>query len=284
MKKLLAFVAVLVICLSVSGQEVTYTILSSENSEIKLYPNHLGSSIKSIIPGTVSKTNYRLIQKTEKSKSSYIFVEFVNILDKYLVSYETDMVTPGVWAMKTYSFEDIYDACKRQNAIYFEGTLLGMKIEIYQRPDNFNDVIVIDGIESMSPIKIKIFESNSAQALADALNRAKNDSIQAAQLAAKDSIEKAERLLKDKEVIENLVVAGAELGLSREVVEESITKHDEYYIAYLSKTQRLDNKKSGEIFARFNREEVKKYYLNYTVEQLNFLSRGHSKSLSRYEL
>lgn len=67
--------------------------------------------------------------------------------------------------MKTYSFDDVYNSVRRENAILLKGELLGMKIEIYQRPLNFKDIVSIDGFEFPSPIKINLYETNIAQGL-----------------------------------------------------------------------------------------------------------------------
>ena len=94
----------------------------------------MGESLKSLIPKAdlESKEKYRLIEKNDEGKTSLIFVEFTHVLDKMFVCYETDLINAGLWNVKAYGFDDIYNSVRRENAILLKGELVGMKIEIYQ--------------------------------------------------------------------------------------------------------------------------------------------------------
>ena len=132
----------------------TYTVLSRDNDSIRLQPNKLGDAIKSAIPGQGSESHYWLIQKEDKQQMTYVFVELVHLVDRILVAYETE--TPGKWKTTTYGVADLYNAIKRESTIYLSGQVLGLKVEMFQRPDNFKDIISIDGIEFPSPIKLNL--------------------------------------------------------------------------------------------------------------------------------
>ena len=190
--------------ISVLEHAQTYTIISRSNDTIRLQSNKLGEVLKSVAPGKANDLdeNYRLIEKIENGKKSLLFIEFTQVLDKVFVSYETDMIHAGDWMVKTYSFSDIFNSIKRVNAIYLKGELLGMNIEIFQRPDNFKDIINIDGIEFPSPIKVLAFETKITQEIQH----------------------------KENEITKELY----RLGLTEKDIEATKGKANECYIAYLA--------------------------------------------------
>ena len=133
--KVLLIALLLFSCANLGAQ--SYTIISRNNIDtIKMVPNALRNGMnaaKSIIPGISSEApQYRLIKKVQDGKESLIFVDFVKLADKILVAYETDMVTPGEWNVMTISIEDLYNAVVRNDAISLSGSILGMKVEMYQ--------------------------------------------------------------------------------------------------------------------------------------------------------
>lgn len=133
--KVLLIALLLFSCANLGAQ--SYTIISRNNIDtIKMVPNALRNGMnaaKSIIPGSSSEApQYRLIKKVQDGKESLIFVDFVKLAGKILVAYETDMVTPGEWNVTTISIEDIYNAVVRNDAISLSGSILGMKVEMYQ--------------------------------------------------------------------------------------------------------------------------------------------------------
>ena len=166
MKKLSLLLFVAIVTSSLNAQ--TYTIVSRSNDTIKMFRNTLGdasSALKSMLPGSKSEApEYRLIKKTYQGKESMIFVDFTKVLDKILVAYETDMITPGEWTMTTISFSDLYNAVTRRDAIYLSGEILGMKVEMFQRPPViWEDLVRIDGIEFPLPLKLATYESDLVQ-------------------------------------------------------------------------------------------------------------------------
>ena len=165
MKKLSILLFVAIVTSSLYAQ--TYTIVSRSNDTIKMFRNALGdgaSALKSMLPGSKSEApQYRLIKKSHQGKESLIFVDFTKISDKILVAYETDMVTPGEWQVTTISYSDLYNAVTRRDAIYLNGEILGMKVEMFQRPSLYDDRAIIDGIEFSLPVKLAIYESELAQ-------------------------------------------------------------------------------------------------------------------------
>lgn len=144
--------------LNVMAQE--YTVISRNNDTIKLYPNLLGKAIKALVPGTSTEAppEYRLIKKVQDGKESYLYVEFSKQIEKLFVAYETDMITPGKWDVHIYTAGDVYKCMHRVNAILLQGEIMGMPIEIYQRPANFQDRISIDNVEFSMPIKVAVIE------------------------------------------------------------------------------------------------------------------------------
>ena len=172
----------------------SYTIISRSNDTIRLQTIKLGDAIKSIVPGKNSEIeeNYRLIERVYNGKKSLIFVEFTQALDKIFITYETDLIHAGDWKVWTYSFSDLFKAMKRENAIFLKGQLLGMDIEIYQRPDNFKDIINIDVIECRSPIKVQLFESKITQEIQNLKNEKNSE------LFKKDGRKKAGSPIQEK--------------------------------------------------------------------------------------
>ena len=206
--KLLLLSLLLLACINLGAQ--SYTIISRNNQDtIKMVPKALRNSMnaaKSIIPGSSSEApQYRLIKKVQDGKESLIFVDFVKLADKILVAYETDMVTPGEWTVTTISYEDLYKAVVRNNAIYLSGSILGMKVEMYQRPPAlFEDMVNIDGVEFALPIKLATYESELA--------------------------EKRNKYMVTAEQQEQAIKTGV---ISAQDVEEAAKNPNDYYIAYL---------------------------------------------------
>ena len=228
----------------------SYTIISRSNDTIRMQSNKLGDALKSVLPGKSSEAannNYRLIEKNDNGKKSLLFVEFTQVLDKVFVTYETDLIHSGDWSVKTYSFNDIYNSTKRGNAIFLKGQLLGMNIEIYQRPDNFVDVVNIDGIEFPTPIKVSVLENKINQ-------EAQNKNVE---------------LYK--------------LGLTENDVMDSKDKVNECYIAYLIKSDKfnpyVDRTLINELCVQ---DIIKSLQVKYNDKQLEYLSREHDTRLNKY--
>ena len=232
----------------------SYTIISRSNDTIRLQTNKLGDAIKSIVPGKNSEIeeNYRLIERVYNGKKSLIFVEFTRALDKIFITYETDLIHAGDWKVWTYSFSDLFKAMKRENAIFLKGQLLGMDIEIYQRPDNFKDIINIDGIEFPSPIKVQLFESKITQEIQNLKN------------------EKNSELFK--------------LGLTEDDTNNTSEKKNECYIAYLLSSGRFNNSADRALMNDLcNKDVVQALLSKYSETQLNYLSKGYDNRLKKYE-
>lgn len=228
----------------------SYTIISRSNDTIRLQTNKLGDAIKSIVPGKNSEIeeNYRLIERVYNGKKSLIFVEFTQALDKIFITYETDLIHAGDWTVWTYSFSDLFKAMKRENAIFLKGQLLGMDIEIYQRPDNFKDIINIDGIEFPSPIKVQLFESE--------IQNLKNE--------------------KNSELFT--------LGLTEDDANNTSEKKNECYIAYLLSSGRFNNSADRALMNDLcNKDVVLALLSKYSETQLNYLSKGYDNRLKKYE-
>lgn len=252
MKKSIFILAVLSAATVLNAQ--TYTIVSRSNDTIKLQSNKVGDALKSIIPGKTSDidNNFRLIEKEENGKKSLLFIEFTQVLEKIFISYETDMVHAGDWDVKTYGFSDIYSAVKRENAILLKGDLLGMKIEIYQRPEIFKDIINIDGIEFPSPIKVQAFENKTAQDV----------------LAKKQ---------------EKFVAEIFKLGLTENDISSTKSEANECYIAYLLLTGNFDTSADRTLMTDLcNKDRVKELMAKYNEKQLEYLAQGHDSRLNKY--
>ena len=232
----------------------TYTIVSQNNDTIRLYSNELGESLKSLITKAdlERKDKYRLIEKNDEGKSSLIFVEFTHVLDKMFICYETDLINAGLWNVKAYSFDDVYNSVRRENAILLKGELLGMKIEIYQRPLNFKDIVSIDGFEFPSPIKINLYETNIAQGL------------------------RSQKIERNKEL--------NQLGLTEYDITETRDKVNECFIAYLLVSGKFNSAEDKTIIKGLcNNEVVMSLTKKYNDAQLKFLSNGYDTQLKRYE-
>lgn len=232
----------------------TYTILSQNNDTIRLYSNELGESLKSLIPkaDSESKEKYRLIEKNDEGKSSLIFVEFTHVLDKMFICYETDLINAGVWNVKAYSFDDVYNSVRRENAILLKGELLGMKIELYQRPLNFKDIVSIDGFEFPSPIKINLYETNIAQGLRN------------------------QKMERNKEL--------NQLALTEDDITETRDKVNECFIAYLLVSEKFNSSEDKTLIKGLcNNEVVMSLTKKYNESQLKYLSNGHDAQLKVYE-
>ena len=252
MRKSILIIATLIVATIVNAQ--SYTIISRSNDTIRLQTNKLGDAIKSIVPGKNSELeeNYRLIEKVDKGKKSLLFVEFTQVLDKIFICYETDLVHAGDWAVRAYSFNDLFNAMKRENAILLTGQLLGMNIDIYQRPDNFKDIINIDGIEFPSPIKVQLFESKITQEIQNLKN------------------EKNSELFK--------------LGLTEDDANNTSEKKNECYIAYLLSSGRFNNSADRALMNDLcNKDVVQALLSKYSETQLNYLSKGYDNRLKKYE-
>ena len=182
---------------------------------------------------------------------SLIFVEFTQLLDKLFITYETDLIHSGDWIIRAYNFGDIFYSTKRINAIMLKGQLLGMDIEIYQRPENFKDIINIDGIVFPSPIKLSVFENKLTQDIQDKKN------------------EKAIELHK--------------LGLNEEDIKRTEGKENECYIAYLLINGSFNNSVDRTLMNDLcNQEEAMKLKAKYNEDQLKFVSKGYDSRLNKY--
>lgn len=251
MKKFIFTLAALFIVTLVSNSQ-TYKIISRSNDTIRLQSNKLGDAMKSIVPGKSEvEDKYRLIEKVENGKKSLLFIEFTQILDKVFVAYETDLIHAGDWIIRAYSFNDIFNSVKRIDAILLKGELLGMNIEIYQRPDNFKDIISIDGIEFSSPIKVLAFETKLAQ----------------------------EELSKKQEKYGDLM----KLGLTEEDVANTMGKANECYIAYLLISGNFNTSIDRTLMNDLcDKDEAMNLKAKYNETQLIFLSKGCDSRLKKY--
>lgn len=240
-------ILVLLALVATSIQAQTYTVVSRSNDTILLHPNKLGEALKSAIPGGGATENYRLIEKVDGGKKSLLFVDFVQLVDKIFVTYETDLVHAGEWQMTTYSFDSIFNAVQRENAILLKGELLGMNIVIYQRPNLYKDVINIDGIAFDLPIKVQAFEAKLAQ----------------------DSQKKSGEL--------------GRLGLTEEDVAQMEGKANECYIALLIKNGNFNHSVDKTVlYDLIDRDAEASIRAKYDKDQLLFLSRGHDTRLNKY--
>lgn len=262
MKKIISLCMSVFMAVAISAQ--TYTIISRSNDTIKMVPNALGASasaLKSIIPGSKAEVpQYRLIKKVHNGKESLIFVDFTKILDKILVAYETDLVTPGEWQVSTITYADLYNAVTRKDAIYLSGSILGMKVEMFQRPSMYEDIVNIDGIEFPLPLKLVTYESELAQK---------------AQKVAEKELQRVEKEMAYAE----------KLGMDEKQITELAQKEEnKAYIALLIKTQSLDRSYNQEITKYFSFDEIQKLMQQYSEEKLEEMSKKHSKCFERYEV
>lgn len=254
--KLYTLVGLFLFTLAINAQ--TYTIVSRNNQDtIKMYPNSLMGGLKSVVPGAKSEpAQYRLIKKVHQGQESLLFVEFAQVLDKILVAYETNMQTPGAWQVITVSYPDLYQALTRINAIYLEGGIWGMKVQVFQRPSLFCDMVNIDGVEFALPIKLAVYE---------------NDLIQKAE---KEKEKELQRLERDKKE-----------GFSEQIITELAAKQaNKAFVALLLNTQKFDRSYSSDVKKYFNYAELQDLMRTLTIEQLEKMAEGHSSYFDRYEV
>ena len=273
--KIILFALLVFACTNLWAQ--SYTIISRNNSDtIKMVPNALRNgmnAVKSFIPGSSSeRPQYRLIKKIYGGKESLIFVDFVKLADKILVAYETDMVTPGEWKVTTISYEDLYNAVVRKNAIYLSGSILGMNVKVYQRPPVlFEDMVNIDGVEFALPIKLAVYESELAK---KAEKAAAKELAEAEKAVAKELAEAEKTATKE--------IADAE---KEKLLYELASKtENQAFVALLIKTQAIDTLYLSEVKKYFQWDIVIKYIETYTAEQLKDMSAKHNKYFNKYEL
>ena len=233
----------------------TYTIISRNNQDsILLFPDNAGAALKSLassLPGAQKESESLkfLIKKVENGKESLVFIDFVNTLDKYFVTYETDMSTPVEWLYQSYGFKDIYNSLTRKNAIYLEGNLLGISFAIHQRPELYNDIICIDKTTKIAaPIKINLLGKTL------------------------------------EEVEQDRLPVLIRMGISEEVAKDAIANPDSYFLAYLLKSANFDTKYREELRTRSDGDKINTLSKNYTVEQLKEMGKGSSKELKKYDL
>ena len=255
---LLSFVTLMTVNLN----SQTYTIISRNNQDsILLFPNNAGAALKSFassLPGAKKESEPLkfLIKKVENGKESLIFVDFVNTLDKYFVIYETDMTTPVKWLYKLYGFKDIYTSLTRKNAIYLEGSLLGIPFEIHQRPEVYSDMICIDNTTVIAcPIKINLLEKMIAE-------------------------EDTQHAQTEQERLPKLL----EIGIPEDVARDAIANPDPYYLAYLLKNSNFNSKYRDDLRSRADGNKINQLLKTYTVEQLEEMGRGYNKELKKYNL
>lgn len=270
MKKLIFLFLSIFVTVSLLAQ--TYTVISRNNDTIKMFPNALGSganALKSLVPGSAPITpQYRLIKKVDQGKESLIFVDFTRVLDKILVTYETDLVTPGEWKVTTISYADLYNVVTRQNAIYLSGEIFGMKVEMFQRPPViWEDIVNIDGVEFPLPLKLAAYESDLAQK------------------AQKAAEKEQQRLEKELANAAKTVEEEKKKAEQERIITELATKtENRAYLALLFKTQRLDKSFGAEIKQYFPWDEIQKLIQSYSVEQLQNMSKNHSEYFEKYEI
>ena len=254
----------------------SYTIISRNNIDtIKMVPNALRNGMnaaKSIIPGSSTEApQYRLIKKVQDGKESLIFVDFVKLADKILVAYETDMVLPGEWNVTTISFEDLYNAVVRNNAISLSGSILGMKVEMYQRPPAlFEDMVNIDGVEFALPIKLAAYESELAK--------------KAEKAAAKELAEAEKAIAKELAIAAKTANDETKNAEQEKLLFELADRvENQAFVALLVKTQTLKVLYMSEVKKFFPWDKLQRFVENYTEEQLEEMSAKHNKYFDRYE-
>ena len=159
------------------------------------------------------------------------------------------MITPGEWQTTTISYEDLYNSVVRENAIYLKGEILGMQVEMFQRPSIYEDMVKIDGIEFPLPLKLAVYESE----LAKKLEKAKEKELQ--------------RMEQENTI--------------RELAEKDENKA---YIALLLKTQLLDTSYKSEIIRYFPNDEIQQLINTCSIEELEKKSKNHDKYFNKYEI
>lgn len=240
----------------------TYTIISRNNQDsILLFPNNAGAALKSLassLPGAQKESEPLkfLVKKVENGKESLIFIDFVNTLDKYFVTYETDMTTPVKWLYKLYGFKDIYNSLTRKNAIYLEGSLLGIPFEIHQRPEAYCDMICIDNTTIIaSPIKVNVLEKMITE-------------------------EGTQHAQKEQERLPKLI----EIGIPENVAKDAIANPDPYFLAYLLRSANFDTKYREYLHSRPDKDKINQLVKIYNIEQLMEMGKGCNKELKKYNL
>jgi hypothetical protein len=265
MKKHLKIVMLLsfVILTTTNLSSQTYTIISRNNQDtILLFPNNAGAALKSLsssLPGAQKETEPLkfLIKKVENGRESLIFVDFINTLDKYFVTYETDLNLPGKWKYTLYGFKDIYKSLTRRNAIYLEGDILGISFKIHQRPELYRDRMLIDNQTLIScPIKIDQLEKTLTNEL----------------------------FQQQKEEAENLSNLLLNLGISEDVAKDAIRNPDPYFIAYLLKSGNLNPTYRDEVRTREDRDKINQLTNEFSMNQLQVMGKGCNKEVRKYEL
>ena len=257
MKKILIILAAVLCTMSVCAQE--YTVISRDNDVIKLFPNALGKGLKSILPGGAGEPEYRLIKKVENGKESLLYVDFSKSIEKVFVTYETDMVHPGEWDVKIYTAVDIYKCLKRVNAILLKGELLGMPIEVYQRPFNFQDRISIDSVEFPMPIKVDILEGSKELAGYVKANQPAQTSTQAPKPA------------EPEEVIPDIKAP------TNEAEQRDANDH---YIAYLVKSRTFNHSSDAALLEELcDNAHVAELLHNHGVNYLQAMGKYHDVRL-----
>lgn len=254
----------------------TYTIISRNNQDtIKMYPNNLGKAIKSIIPGSNDDgPNYLLIKKELDGKESLLFVELTKEEKKILTTYETDLATPGKWTTQVYTLLDVYKQMKRENAIYLKGKIIGIDVEMHQRPLNFQDLIIIDGIEFASPVKLTVVEESIIQnelqkaQVEEKQAQAEQKRAQAEQKRAQDEQKRAQCEMFDKQ---------------KQKKSNVDPTANEYYIAYLISTKQFDENKDKEvIYELCNTNIIQKLAETNDNFVLKIAAKGHDARLDIY--
>lgn len=243
-----------------------YTVISRSNDTIRLFPNKVGDTFKSLLPGGKSEKDaeYRLIRKEVSEKETLLFVEFPRQSDKFLVTYEIDLQIPDSWEVNIYTLKNLFESVKRENAILLKGYFLGLKIDIHERPINFQDIICIDGLEFASPIKISVLESTIAKEVAAIKEK------EVAELKEREAITSS----KDKDL------------LTEQDIEEAKKRPNDFYIAYLLSASiynyQIDRSLLVEITdTQYTTNLIKSK--KYSTNQLYILSNGYDTRLEKYK-
>lgn len=267
MKKVIVFVLLMWVS-GAMAQE--YTVLSRDNREIKMYPGGLGKALKAMLPiGGGAEPEYRLIKKVQNGQESLLFVDFSKSVEKVFVTYETDMVHPGRWGVKIYTAVDIYKAVNRVNAILLKGELLGMPIEIYQRPLTFQDRISIDSIEFAMPIKVEVIEGMSDII---AYNNAKQKNGAAQSSSAGGSPQSASvQPSEPEEVIPEVKVP------ANEAEQRNANDH---FVAYLVKARRFNYNTDGALLEELcDNAHIPQLLHEHGLKYLEALGKYHDQRL-----
>lgn len=150
----------------------SFTLVSRTPNEVLMRPDLAGGLVKGLIPkvgvatgqGDEYSYNCRELLKTGKDGKKYlVFVEFLEtpLVTKVAVAYQIQNdLKNDTYKAFTLSFADLYKACKRRSSTFLEGQIMGMKVAIFQRPPTFSDIIIIDGYQIPSPIKIATYKAD----------------------------------------------------------------------------------------------------------------------------